>query len=252
MINQLLPAPAANLSDDDLLNLYAYPAQRPWVRFNFISSLDGSATHQGVSAPLGNDGDRRLFGLIRRLCDVILVGAGTVRAEGYAGPLVGDEDSRWRTTHGLTAHPALALVSGTLDLDAGSDLFRRSPVRPVIFTTAAAEPSRIRALSSVADVVIQPGSRVDGGTCARWLQDQGLGRILCEGGPSILGGFIAENGVDELCLSLSPLLTGSKGTGIAAGPGSPELRSLRLASLLSADSALYGRWVRDRTASGVG
>ena len=244
MINQLLPHSAADRSDDDLLALYDYPAERPWARFNFIASLDGSATHQGVSAPLGNEGDRRLFGLLRRLSDVILVGAGTVRAEGYAGPLVSDEDIRWRTDQGLAAHPALAIISGTLGMDPDSDLFKLSPVRPLLITTAAADPERVRSLSEVADVVIAGGESVGARTCVSTLNDRGLGRILCEGGPSIFGGFLAEDAVDELCLSLSPLLTGGQGAHIAAGVGRPELRQLALASLLESDSALYGRWMR--------
>ena len=247
MINEILPARAADRTDEDLLDLYAYPAQRPWVRFNFISSLDGSATHQGVSAPLGNEGDRRLFGLIRRLCDVILVGAGTVRAEGYAGPLVSDEDTAWRAAQGLPEHPALAMISRTLGIEADSELFRLSPVRPIIFTTAAADPTRVRSLSEVADVVVAGEEDVEAHRCAAWLQERGLGRILCEGGPSIFGSFITEDAVDELCLSLSPLLTGGEGAHISAGVDSPDLRRLTLASLLESDSALFGRWVRVKT-----
>lgn len=243
-INQLLPQPGADLSDEELLDLYAYPERRPWLRFNFIASLDGSATHHGVSAPLGNDGDRRLFALIRRLCDVILVGAGTVRAEGYAGPLVSSADSRWREANGLSAHPALALISGRLDLDPHSELFSRSPVRPLIFTSAAAEPGRSQELAGVADIVICGEDSVDSRGCVQWLHGRGLGRILCEGGPSVFGRYIADDGVDELCLSLSPLLSGGAGQQISSGSDSPGLRRLELASLLESDSALYGRWVR--------
>lgn len=244
MINQLIPRSVRGLSDDDILALYSYPTTLPWVRFNLIAALDGSATYNGVSAPLGNDGDRRLFGLVRRLCDVILVGAGTVRAEGYAGPLVSDEDTRWRKARGLTPHPALALISGSLGMDPKSDLFRHAPVRPLIFTSAAAPPDRVEALSAVADVVVGGEESVDMRGCADRLGERGLGRILCEGGPGVFGGFIAEDGVDELCLSLSPLLVGGQGQRIAAGPEQAPLRHLMLASLLEADSALYGRWIR--------
>lgn len=214
------------------------------MRFNFIASLDGSATHQGVSGPLGNEADRRLFGLLRRLCDVILVGAGTVRAEGYAGPLVSEEDTRWRVTHGLSEHPAIGIISGSLGLDPDSELFERSPVRPVLFTAAVADPERVRSFSEVADVVVVGEEGVDSRTCADWLHHHGLGRVLCEGGPGIFGGFIAEDSVDELCLSVSPLLTGGEGTRISAGAASPQLRAMTLASLLESDSALFGRWVR--------
>ncbi len=245
MIKQLIPDSAGQLSDEDLLALYAYPAIRPWTRFNFIASLDGSAAFNGVSAPLGNDGDRRLFGLIRRLCDVILVGAGTVRAEGYAGPLVNEDDSRWRSSNGLSPHPALAVISGSLDLDPDAELFSKAPLRPIVITASSADPERRQALSEVADVVVLGDRTVDPAACAAWLAEQGLGRVLCEGGPGIFGAFIADDSVDELCLSLSPLLTGGHGPPIAAGPESSAIRRLTLASLLQSDSALYGRWVRN-------
>ncbi|GAB3532967.1 pyrimidine reductase family protein [Arthrobacter tecti] len=243
MINQLSPSPAKDLSDEHILDLYSYPETRPWVRFNFIASLDGSASYQGVSAPLGNDGDRRLFGLIRRLCDVIVVGAGTVRAEGYAGELVNEKDSQWRQEHGYSLHPALAVISGTLDLDPTGELFERSPVRPIIFTAAAAPNERLEALREVADVVVCGEKAVDAHRSTEWLQERGLGRILCEGGPGVFGSFIAQDQVDELCLSVSPLLTAGQGSALASHGDHTPLRRFTLASLLEADSALYGRWI---------
>ena len=80
----LFPTTPGELSHDDLLGLYAYPHDRFWVRANFVSSLDGAA--QGTdykSGSLSSTNDQRVFALLRSLCDLILVGAGTVRAEGY-------------------------------------------------------------------------------------------------------------------------------------------------------------------------
>lgn len=244
MINQLLPSPAADLSDDQILNLYGRPGPGVGVRFNFVSTLDGAATQDGVSGPLGNDGDRRIFTLIRRQADVILVGAGTVRAEGYEGPLLDDAGVSWRTANGYPGHPALAIVSGSLALDPGSGLFARSPVRPIVFTSEQAPRCRREALADVAEVVVLGEETVDGPACAAWLGGRGLDSILCEGGPTLFTGFVRDDAVDELCLSLSPLLSGGSGRGVGAGPTAGDLRGMRLASLLESDSALYGRWLR--------
>lgn len=250
MISQLLPHPEQDLTDDQLLGLYAYPGGGPWVRFNVVSTLDGASSSGGVSAPLGNDGDRRLFALLRRHADVVLVGAGTVRAEGYAGDLLDPAGRNWRLASGAAAHPALAVISGSLDLDPAGPLFTRSPVRPLILTGAGAPSHRHAALEEVADVVVcgdqdAGGQDVEAGLCVEALARRGLRRILCEGGPRVLGAFAAGDAVDELCLSLSPLLTGGGGQQVASGPVG-VLREMRLASLLCAESALYGRWVRPR------
>src|SRR5690554_8188229 len=91
------------LSDDELLKLYSVADRgQPWLRANFISSVDGAATHDGLSAGLGSPADRRVFDLLRRLADVIVVGAGTVRAEGYEGLRLDDEAVGWRVGNGLS------------------------------------------------------------------------------------------------------------------------------------------------------
>ncbi|WP_035775642.1 dihydrofolate reductase family protein [Arthrobacter sp. H5] len=244
MINQLLPSPAQDLSDDQILGLYGRSGPGVWVRFNFVSTLDGAATHDGVSGPLGNDGDRRIFALTRRQADVILVGAGTIRAEGYEGPLLDDAGRDWRIANGYPGHPALAIVSGSLDLDPCSGLFTRSPVRPIVFTSERASARRREAFSDVADVVVLGEETVDGPACAAWLGGRGLNGILCEGGPTLFAGFVRDDAVDELCLSLSPLLSGGRGRGVGADTPAGDLRRMRLASLLESDSALYGRWLR--------
>jgi riboflavin biosynthesis pyrimidine reductase len=245
MITSLLPAAPGPLTEADLLAEYAYPpSPGPFVRFNFIASADGAAAVAGRSGGLGNDGDRLIFGLLRRLADVIVVGAGTVRAEGYAGELVDPRSQAARRASGRTGHPALAVISGSLDLDPGSGLFAAPPVRPLIFTTTAADPGRRRALEGVADVIDCGVSAVDPEQVVRYLSGRGLGRVLCEGGPAVLASFTAAGLVDELCLSLSPLLVGGEGPRISNGTGTQEPVPLRLASLLHEESALYARYVR--------
>ena len=245
MITSLLPGAPGPLTEADLLAEYAYPpSPGPFVRFNFIASADGAASVAGRSGGLGNDGDRLIFALLRRLADVILVGAGTVRAEGYEGELIDPDARAARRASGRAGHPAVAVISGSLDLDPASGFFAAPPVRPLIFTTTAADPGRRRALERVADVVDCGDSAVDPARAVRHLAGRGLGRVLCEGGPAVLASFTAAGLVDELCLSLSPLLAGGEGPRISSGTGPQQPAPLRLVSLLHEESALYARYVR--------
>src|SRR6187551_614176 len=127
-IDRVWPDPADNLSDSDLV------APRDGVRVNFVSSIDGSATHDGLSGGLSGAADKRRFELLRRTSDVVLVGAGTVRAEGYGPMRVSEASARWRSQHGMPEHPVFAIVSGRLDLDTGSRIFTEAPLRPIVVT----------------------------------------------------------------------------------------------------------------------
>ncbi len=248
MITALVPASPGKIDDDALHRIYAYPAaaDEPYVRFNFIAAADGAATTGGLSAGLGNDGDKRIFAVLRRLADVVLVGAGTVRAEGYAGDLV-DEDARsWRKAQGAAAHPAIAVISGSLDLDPASGFFTDAPVRPLVLTSSSAPAGRRAALAAVADVVDCGTDRVDAPAILAELGRRGLPKILCEGGPAVLGDFTSSDAVDELCLSISPLLAGGAGPRIAVGASPEEPIGLVLSSLLTEDSALYTLYRRAR------
>ncbi|MBG6182112.1 riboflavin biosynthesis pyrimidine reductase [Arthrobacter sp. CAN_A214] len=257
MITSLLAGGSAGLTDADLMRLYAYPDAQPdpafpgtghpYVRFNFVAAADGSVTSNGLSAGLGNDGDKRIFRLLRRLPDIILVGAGTIRAEGYEGALVDDEGQAWRRRQGLPAHPALGIISGSLNLDPSSGFFSKAPVRPVIFTSGSAPAPQRNALSRVADVVICGAASVETAALLHSLADRAVPKVLCEGGPSVLGALTASGAVDDLCLSISPLLAGGEGPRISVGEAPASPVALSLASLLTEDSALYIRYVKART-----
>ncbi len=245
MISSLIPASPIEVDDEALHRIYAYPATaNPYVRFNFVAAADGAATSGGLSAGLGNDGDKRIFDVLRRLADVVLVGAGTIRAEGYGGALVDEDAQSWRTAHQLQAHPAVAVISGSLDLDPASGFFRDAPVRPLVLTCEAAPAGRRAALERVADVVTCGVATVEAPVVLAELGRRGLLRILSEGGPAVLGGFIRSGSVDELCLSISPLLVGGDGPRISVGDSPGEAAALELASLLTEDSALYALYRR--------
>ncbi|TAJ46765.1 MAG: pyrimidine reductase family protein [Herbiconiux sp.] len=243
---------AAALGTAELLDLYA-PADRaqPCIRVNFIQSLDGSATVADLSGALGSPADKAVFDVLRAVSDVVLVGAGTARAEGYGALTVGDSFASWRRAAGLSEHPAMALVSGRLALDPASDLFAKSPTPPLVFTTASAPREARTRLSEVA-TVIDAGDehgRVDPSLVRTALLDRGLAQVLCEGGPSLFGDLIAADLVDEFCLTLSPMLEGGTGPRIAAAHGDPAVglpHAMRLAHLLRSDSMLLTRWVRPR------
>lgn len=256
MIDALFPDPATDLTDDDLLARYGLEARVApptpaggWLRVNFVTSLDGSATAEGVTGQLGGEDDLRVFDLLRRLADVVLVAAGTVRDEGYGPMRLHDEDVAWRRARGMSDHPVFAIVTGSASLDPSSAVFTDAPVRPVVLTSASAAASaRGRALSAVAEVVACGGSDVDAVLVRQALVERGLGRIHCEGGPSFLGSLVAADLVDELCLSVDPSLEGGAGSRIVRG-SSPALRRMRLAHVLrGTGDLLLTRYVRDRAA----
>lgn len=233
-----------------LARLYAYPeAGRPWVRANMISSADGAAEIEGRSGGLGGPADRLLFQVLRSLADVVLVGAGTVRAEQYkpARPdamLPGLREGR-------PAAPPVAVVSASLNLDPGSPLLAAAPAdaRTIVITTSSAPPGRRAALARVAEVVEAGEDRISPERAIAALGRLGHRRVLTEGGPTLLAQLAATGTLDELCLTLSPVLTGGGARRILAGPpAAPPLPGpvpLRLAHLLADGGFLFCRYVRD-------
>ncbi|MCX7523407.1 pyrimidine reductase family protein [Microbacterium sp. STN6] len=245
-ITRVWPTPAAGpATDDDLADWYdEQTAGEAWTRVNFVASLDGAATHQGRSAGLSDDADHRVFDILRRLCDVVVVGAGTVRIEGYGAMRVDAASARWRTEHGRHAQPTFALVSATLNLDPESPVFADAPVRPIVFTGAAAAADRRRALEAVADVVTCGDALVDTRAMITELVARGLGRIHCEGGPHLFGALVADGTVDELCLTLSPQLEGGTAKRITDGSQAAPL-GMRLAHVLASADTLLLRYLRE-------
>ncbi|TAL40655.1 MAG: pyrimidine reductase family protein [Salinibacterium sp.] len=236
-IDRLWPSPASALTDDELVADLG-----PGVRANFVASVDGAATRAGRSGGLSSAADKRHFELLRRVADVVVVGAGTARIEGYSGLHVSPESARWRVEHGMPEHPVLALVTGHLDLDPSSPMFTDAPSHPIIFTIADA-PGAER-LSRLADVVAVGASHVDVPSLVAELTSRGLTRVLLEGGPSLFASFVAANAVDELCLTISPSLEGGDGPRIVHGD-LPAPHPLHLAQLLRApDDTLLLRYRR--------
>lgn len=205
-------------SREELLAAYALPDRdTPRVRMNFIASVDGSATLGGRSGGLGGATDRTLMQILRAMADVILVGAGTVRAEGYGGMGVKGADAAWRQSRGLLGQPLLAVVSGALDLEPRHPVFANAPVRPIVVTCAAAPADRRRALSAVADVIVCGAASVDLPAMRDALAERGLPQVLCEGGPRLFGALRDAHLVDELCLTVAPRAVGGGAARIMRG-----------------------------------
>lgn len=239
------------VGDDELYSLYAYPdaGGTPVVRGNAIASIDGAATTGGTSGGLGGAGDRRLFAVQRELADVIVVGAGTARAENYGGARMSVAQRRRRQTRGQSEVPPIALVtrSGLLDHDMG--VLTNSEVQPLVLTctaSVAAARDRVGPAAAVFDCSGADASQVDLAVLLRRLADSGLTRVLTEGGPSLLGAFLAHDLLDELCLTTAPLLVGGAAVRIAAGPVDVVSRMRRAHVLTDDGGYLYSRYVRVR------
>ncbi|WP_110589038.1 pyrimidine reductase family protein [Microbacterium suaedae] len=242
-IDRLWPNPDADLDDEALLAAYAFPADQAWLRMNFVSSLDGAATREELSAGLGDEADHRVFDLLRRPAHAVLVAAGTARAEGYGAMRLDDASARWRESQGLAPHPVFALVTRSLHVDPTSPVFADAPVRPVVYTVASAPSERRAALEPVADVVVTGDESVDLRALRDDLAARGCTRIHSEGGPSFFGACLTAGIVDELCLTLAPTLEGGDAARIAGDTQSAPT-SMRLASVLRARDELLLRYVR--------
>ncbi|WP_157246007.1 pyrimidine reductase family protein [Nonomuraea typhae] len=218
----------------DLTTAYAYPEGQAWLRVNMVASADGAAWLKGLSGGLSSKGDRRVFGVLRGLADVIMAGAATVRTEGY-GPA--------KRRPSRQEPPPIAVVTRRLDLDLGSPLFTEAEARTIVITCEAAPADRRAEAARRADVVVAGGDRVDMTLAVRALHERGLERILCEGGPRLNAQLAAAGLIDELCLTVSPLLVGGTAARILNGEGAHV--SLALRHVLEEDGVLFNRYVRE-------
>jgi riboflavin biosynthesis pyrimidine reductase len=239
----LLPEP---VDDVDIHAFYAADWVQPGgLRVNFVSSADGAAQAEGRSAGLQTPGDNRVFAALRDLADVVVAGLGTVTIEGYRGIRVSERRAAVRRDYGLPAVLPTAVMSRSLRLDPDSALFTDAPpgAPTIVLTCTASAADRRAALAKVADVVVCGDEEVDPALARAALEERGLRRILSEGGPIAFGHLLAGGVVDELCLSLTPLLVGPGPTRITVGPAEWEQpRELQLAGLLEEDGALFLRY----------
>jgi riboflavin biosynthesis pyrimidine reductase len=242
-LRQLFPVCA---DEPDLAALYAYP-HRQWLRANMVSSADGAASLNGVTAGISSDTDRRVFALLRTLSDVILVGAGTVREEGYKPARTRGAWTDLRA--GRVPTPPVAVVSARLDLDPASPLIAEAPpyARTIVITTAQAPAGRRAELAGRADVIVAGDEAVDLKAALGALAGRGYRRMLTEGGPHLLAQLVEAGLMDELCLTVGPLMAGPGASRIVAGaPGTGPAAPmpLTLAHVLEDEGFLLLRYTR--------
>jgi riboflavin biosynthesis pyrimidine reductase len=236
--------PHVNESADVHAHYAADWVQRGGLRVNFVASADGAVAADGKSGGLQTAGDNRVFAALRDLADVVVAGSGTVVTENYGAARISDRRAAIRREYGLPPQLPIAVVSRSLRLDPAGRLFHEAApdARTIVLTCTAADPDRRRALQEVADVVDCGADAVDARLARSVLAERGLGRILCEGGPTVFADFAAAGAVDELCLTLSPLLAGPGPGRITTGAGWPQSRPMQLVGLLEEDGALFCRY----------
>jgi riboflavin biosynthesis pyrimidine reductase len=222
--------------------LAGYPrADRPVLRVNFIASADGAVSVDGLSAGLQGPGDKDIFDHLRTICDALVVAAGTVRAERYDALRLTESGRAWRVAAGLPEFPLMVIVSGSLDLDPEQLIFSDAPVRPIVLTHRAAPAGA--PVRDVAEVIAVGDDEVDLAAGVRLLHRRGATQLLCEGGPGLFGALIAADLVDELCLTVAPLLAGGGAGRIAQGPPAPP-RRMSLRHSLTHQDMLFLRYAR--------
>jgi riboflavin-specific deaminase-like protein len=231
------PAPAAALISALRLGAGAPPG-RPYLYVNMVATVDGRAAIDGRAKALGSDADLEMLLALRDAADAVLIGSGTLRAEGYAR-LVGRPERRAaRTAAGLAADPVAVLISRGLDLRWDAGLFA-DPEQPVlVYTRSAAEPPAVAAPLELV--------RLPEPTPAAVLADlraRGIRALLCEGGPHLNRSLLAADLVDELFLTVSPVMTSDElQPTIVAGGRLPEPSRLELRWVLRGGPDVFLRY----------
>lgn len=245
-MRQLLPVPVDEVDVESCYLADDRPSwpDRPWVVVNMATTADGATAIDGRSGGIGGPGDRLAFHALRSAADVILVGAGTVRAEGYRPVAVPPSHQARRHAAGRPEPARVALVTRSLDLEPGAALF--AGPAPIVFTVAGAAPDRVAALRDVAEVIEVGVHDVDLGRALRVLGELGARCVVAEGGPTLNGQLIAADLVDELCITTAPTLAGGSSSRPARGAAPPAPRSMRLVRLLTDGRDLLARYVVER------
>ncbi|QYG92687.1 pyrimidine reductase family protein [Iamia sp. SCSIO 61187] len=252
-MRQLLPEPRDEV---DVAAAYAVdrPAHdgRPWVVALMASTADGAAAVEGRSGAIGGPGDSEVFAAVRAVADAVVVGAGTVAAERYGPVRLPDDVVARRHGRGQASQPQLAVVSGRLSLDPDLPLLAPGPAadRPLLIHPPAAPADRRAVLASRAELVeaaAGPGGGVDPSALLAELHRRGHRVVVLEGGPTLNGTMVAADLVDELCLTLDPMVVGGLAPRIVVGAGPGAARAWCPAHLLEHDGALFWRLLRDRS-----
>lgn len=225
------------------------PRHECWVTGHMVAGLDGTAAIGGRVGSLSTEADQDLFRRMRQIADVVLVGAETVRREGYGAVRLTDEAQAQRAQLGQAPIPPLAVVSRSLAFDWTAKAFADAPAGAptLVITCEVADPVRRAEAEQVAKVVVAGDERVDPALALQALAGLGFSVVLCEGGPTWLGELVAVDRLDELCLSISPLIGGDL-LPVCINPPGAGLARLDLKGAMIEDDALFLRYERSRAA----
>ncbi len=208
-MRMILGPHAGDLSGAELASAYPWPTGRPWVRAMMVVTLDGASTGaDGLSGSISSDGDQQVFAETRRLADVVLVGAATIRAEHYKPLVANPEHGAERSSLGLAAAPRLVIVSASLKLPWEDPVFSESTFRPLVITVDNCDGAALAVAHQHVDVEVLPGTHVDPVALTDWLIARGLLRVVCEGGPHLLADLAHAGVIDEADISIAPLIIG--------------------------------------------
>ncbi len=244
-VHRLLPPPVVEVDTDDAYrDSRPMVDGRPWLMMNMISTIDGVTEVGGVSGPLGGPGDKEVFGTIRTLPDIILVGSTTATAEHYSPPSSSVSTKARRLSVGAWPVARVAVVSGSLNFDLALPRFTRPDQRPIVVTTEDADPTRLDQIAQRADIMQCGTGVVDLSRALQQMAALGAKVVLSEGGPTVNGALLAENLVDEVLISISPLIGGGESHGIARGGALDQLQEFALRHVLTEDHFLFLRYVR--------
>ncbi|MEY9258435.1 riboflavin biosynthesis pyrimidine reductase [Brevibacterium epidermidis] len=219
------------------------PRHECWVTGHMVAGLDGTAAVHGRVGALSTEPDQDLFRRMRQIADVVMVGAQTVRSEGYAPMRLSEPARAQRRTRGQSEMPPVAVVSRSLDLDWSSQVFAEAPehARTIVITCAKADPVRLAAAEQAATVIIAGEERVEPAAALQALAGLGYRVVLCEGGPRWLGELVAADRLDELCLSISPMM-GGDALPVSVAPPGADIAQFSLKSTMVADDTLFLRY----------
>ena len=239
-MRRLLPDPADPVAVYDAYR--PVDPHAPLVRLNMVMAADGAVVDRaGRAGGLGGPADRAVFRSLRALADAVLVGAGTIRVEGYGPHRLPPELAARRRRDGRATPAAIVVVSRSLDLDYRSRLFTQAATPTVVLTCAAAPAERRARAQAAARVLVAGRERVDLAAGLRLLRDElGLAAIVCEGGPRLNTALLRAGCVDELCLTLAPSLAGGRLRGLARDLDAAV--ELELLSVCEQDAELFLRY----------
>jgi riboflavin-specific deaminase-like protein len=241
-VRQIFPSAVADIDPVAAYDEARTAGARPWVVTDMVASVDGGTAVAGRSGGLGSPGDKAVFRALRSIADVILVGAGTARAEDYRAVTLDEPTRHRRAARGQPAVPRLALVSGRLDLDPASPMFSDAAEAPLVFTTSRAAAEGAARFADVAEVVAAGDDTADLPTVMAELANRQVGIVLVEGGPTLNGQMVAAGLVDEWCLSVAPMLLAGESARVAHGPAPDAPVVLRLHRLLEEDGYLFATY----------